>query len=64
MARPFKVGETPPYIPQVVFAQTILKKEILVRGKNQVLLFQLWVRIKMNLKYCFVYDLIKGQTGM
>ena len=34
MARPFKVGETPPYIPQVVFAQTILKKEILVREKN------------------------------
>ena len=62
MARPFKVRR--PYIPQVVFAQTILKKEILVRGKNQVLLFQLWVRIKMNLKYCFVYDLIKGQTGM
>ena len=24
MARPFKVGKTPPYIPQVVFDQTIL----------------------------------------
>ena len=32
MARPFKVRR--PYIPQVVFAQTILKKEILVRGKK------------------------------
>ena len=29
--RPFKVG-----LPQIVFAQTILKKEMLVRGKAQV----------------------------
>ena len=32
MARPFKQ----PYIPPAVFAQTILKKEMLVKGKNQV----------------------------
>ena len=32
MIRPFNIG-IPPYIPQVVFAETILKKNMLVMGK-------------------------------
>ena len=35
MARPFKVGDSTIYRPLVVFAQTILKKEMLVRGKTK-----------------------------